>query len=203
MAGADPVQLGLWIVAALMILGLFAMRWLGGRREGERAPGTVADPVAEMEESLEERLAAHAPQPPAAARAPAAPLPVWPGASQPAASSQAVPITVLRRTLIELQRLDDPSPSTTDAPDDARTDRSDESLLPTRSPRVVAPTTAPARSLSDWRPAAPPVPTRGPAGPLAAPPPPTDAVDPMTGEPDAEAYRQWLRQWLDFVESQP
>ncbi len=38
------------------------------------------------------------------------------------------------------------------------------------------------------------------ATPVAAPPPPPAAVDPRTGEPDQEAYRRWLREWLAFAE---
>jgi hypothetical protein len=37
----------------------------------------------------------------------------------------------------------------------------------------------------------------------SGPPPPPDAVDPDTGEPDPLIYRKWLRDWLDYVESQP
>ncbi len=33
-----------------------------------------------------------------------------------------------------------------------------------------------------------------------SPPLPTDAVDPATGEPDQEAYRVWLKEWLLFAE---
>lgn len=32
------------------------------------------------------------------------------------------------------------------------------------------------------------------------PPLPTDADDPVTGEPDEEAYRAWLREWLIYAE---
>jgi len=34
----------------------------------------------------------------------------------------------------------------------------------------------------------------------SAPPLPTDAEDPITGEPDEEAYRTWLREWLVYAE---
>ncbi len=36
---------------------------------------------------------------------------------------------------------------------------------------------------------------------LESPPLPTDAVDPLTGEPDQEAYKAWLKDWLAFAES--
>lgn len=35
---------------------------------------------------------------------------------------------------------------------------------------------------------------------ISAPPLPTNAEDPITGEPDEEAYRAWLREWLVFAE---
>ncbi len=35
---------------------------------------------------------------------------------------------------------------------------------------------------------------------LTSPPLPTNAEDPITGEPDKEAYRQWLKEWLLFAE---
>jgi DMSO/TMAO reductase YedYZ heme-binding membrane subunit len=69
--------------------------------------------------------------------------------------------------------------------------------LPTRTPRRLSATTAPG-AIGVWSPATRPVhddPT--------APPPPPDAVDPATGEPDPQAYRRWLREWLSYVESQP
>jgi DMSO/TMAO reductase YedYZ heme-binding membrane subunit len=72
-----------------------------------------------------------------------------------------------------------------------------ERVLPTRTPRRVSPTTAPAASVSAWRPASLPTVQR------SGPPPPPDAVDPDTGEPDPLIYRKWLRDWLDYVESQP
>ena len=69
--------------------------------------------------------------------------------------------------------------------------------LPTRTPRRVPATTAPAASLGAWRPAA------VSATAAVGPPPPPDAIDPETGEPDPHAYRKWLREWLDYVEAQP
>jgi hypothetical protein len=68
--------------------------------------------------------------------------------------------------------------------------------LPTRTPRRMAPTTAPAAA-GTWRPATLPTASR------AGPPPPPDGVDPETGEPDPQVYRKWLKDWLDYVESQP
>lgn len=70
--------------------------------------------------------------------------------------------------------------------------------LPTRVPRRLAATTAPAAALGAWAPASSSTPKAG--GP---PPPPENAVDPETGEPDPQAYRKWLRDWLEYVESQP
>jgi len=35
---------------------------------------------------------------------------------------------------------------------------------------------------------------------ISSPPLPTNAEDPITGEPDEEAYRAWLREWLVFAE---
>jgi DMSO/TMAO reductase YedYZ heme-binding membrane subunit len=86
------------------------------------------------------------------------------------------------------------------APAPSRADTDERVLgasLPVRTPRRVAATTAPATSLSGWRPAV--------AGETrdAGPPPPPDAIDPRTGEPDPHAYRRWLREWLAYVESQP
>jgi DMSO/TMAO reductase YedYZ heme-binding membrane subunit len=49
-----------------------------------------------------------------------------------------------------------------------------------------------------------PPPTAVPAPPSTAggpPPLPVDAVDPLTGEPDEEAYSAWLKDWLAFAES--
>jgi len=72
------------------------------------------------------------------------------------------------------------------------------SPLPTRVPQRLAATTAPAATLGAWMPAASSAPKA--SGP---PPPPANAVDPETGEPDPQAYRKWLRDWLEYVESQP
>lgn len=65
---------------------------------------------------------------------------------------------------------------------------------PSAAPQVAAP--APV--------AAPPA-TPQPAAPQAAtqpvgPPPLPDAVDPITGEPDEQAYTVWLTEWLAFAE---
>lgn len=38
-----------------------------------------------------------------------------------------------------------------------------------------------------------------PAEPSGPPPLPTDAVDPMTGEPDEAAYTAWLKEWLVYA----
>jgi hypothetical protein len=72
--------------------------------------------------------------------------------------------------------------------------------LPMRTPRRLASTTAPAASLDAWRPATASAHGTTVGGP---PPPPDGAVDPRTGEPDPQAYRRWLRDWLEYVESQP
>jgi hypothetical protein len=69
--------------------------------------------------------------------------------------------------------------------------------LPTRTPQRLAATTAPASGLGQW------TPTRRRTDTAGGPPPPPDAVDPSTGEPDPQAYRKWLRDWLAYVESQP
>jgi Ferric reductase like transmembrane component len=67
--------------------------------------------------------------------------------------------------------------------------------LPTRTPQRLSATTAPA-ALGVWTPATRPV-----HEDAAAPPPPPDAD--ASGEPDPQAYRRWLREWLSYVESQP
>lgn len=68
--------------------------------------------------------------------------------------------------------------------------------LPVRTPRRLARTTAAAETIDAWRP------TRADdASPLGPPAPPTE-IDPATGEPDPQAYRKWLREWLAYVESQ-
>ncbi len=49
-----------------------------------------------------------------------------------------------------------------------------------------------------------PLPERTPVAPseqLESPPLPTDAVDPLTGEPDQDAYKAWLKDWLAFAEN--
>jgi len=43
------------------------------------------------------------------------------------------------------------------------------------------------------------LPTRLPKR-LSSPPLPTDAEDPITGEPDEAAYRVWLKEWLVYAE---
>lgn len=43
------------------------------------------------------------------------------------------------------------------------------------------------------------LPTRLPKR-LSSPPLPTDAEDPVTGEPDEAAYRAWLKEWLVYAE---
>jgi len=35
---------------------------------------------------------------------------------------------------------------------------------------------------------------------LAPPPLPADSKDPITGEPDEAAYREWLKEWLVYAE---
>ena len=72
----------------------------------------------------------------------------------------------------------------------------DPRALPVRTPRRLSRTTVAATSLDSWRPE--------PAGrgSLSAPPSPPAEVDPTTGEPDPQAYRKWLREWLAYVESQ-
>lgn len=42
----------------------------------------------------------------------------------------------------------------------------------------------------------------GSARRAAGPPLPPAEVDPVTGEPDPQAYRKWLKEWLAYVESQ-
>lgn len=68
--------------------------------------------------------------------------------------------------------------------------------LPVRTPRRLARTTSAAATIDGWQPQR--VTDTTPAGPPA---PPTE-VDPITGEPDPQAYRKWLREWLAYVESQ-
>jgi DMSO/TMAO reductase YedYZ heme-binding membrane subunit len=69
-------------------------------------------------------------------------------------------------------------------------------VLPVRTPRRLARTTAAAETIDGWQP------TRAGAAAPAAPPAPPTEVDPLTGEPDPQAYRKWLREWLAYVESQ-
>ena len=78
-------------------------------------------------------------------------------------------------------------PAIEDAVADARARR-------VRTPRRLSRTTVAATSLDSWRP------ERAEKGSLSAPPPPAE-VDPTTGEPDPQAYRKWLREWLVYVES--
>lgn len=59
---------------------------------------------------------------------------------------------------------------------------------PVRPPSTVIEEPAPV--------AAAPSPAPAPAGP----PPLPDAVDPITGEPDEEAYSRWLKEWLAYAE---
>lgn len=69
--------------------------------------------------------------------------------------------------------------------------------LPVRTPRRLARTTAAAASIDAWQP------TRATAdAPAVAPPAPPSEIDSKTGEPDPQAYRKWLREWLAYVESQ-
>jgi DMSO/TMAO reductase YedYZ heme-binding membrane subunit len=87
-----------------------------------------------------------------------------------------------------------------DLPVPSRTTASETLLarsLPTRTPKRFDATTAPG-ALGVWTPASRPV--HEEAG---GPPPPPEAVDPSTGDPDPQAYRKWLREWLAYVESQP
>lgn len=85
-----------------------------------------------------------------------------------------------------------PAPVATTPPSAAPVARS----LPVRTPRRLARTTAAAETIDGWRP------TRADdAGRLVPPAPPTE-IDPSTGEPDPQAYRKWLREWLAYVESQ-
>ncbi len=51
------------------------------------------------------------------------------------------------------------------------------------------------RAIVDPTPPPAPLPTR-----RSAPPLPTDAEDPITGEIDEMAYRNWLREWLVYAE---
>jgi DMSO/TMAO reductase YedYZ heme-binding membrane subunit len=69
--------------------------------------------------------------------------------------------------------------------------------LPTRTPQRLDTTTAPA-ALGVWTPATRPV-----HEDASGPPAPPEAIDPTTGDPDPQAYRRWLREWLSYVESQP
>ena len=98
--------------------------------------------------------------------------PLWPTVAPVGAPSQTTPI----------------GPATEDAVADPRT-------LPVRTPRRLSRTTVAATSLDSWRP------ERAERGSLRAPPPPPAEVDPTTGEPDPQAYRKWLREWLAYVES--
>jgi hypothetical protein len=68
--------------------------------------------------------------------------------------------------------------------------------LPTRVPQRFEATTEPAAGLGTWQP------SRATSAREVGPPPPPDAIDPETGEPDPGAYRKWLREWLSYVESQ-
>ena len=68
--------------------------------------------------------------------------------------------------------------------------------LPVRTPRRLSRTTVAATSVDSWRPA-----SAAEVAPAAPPAPPSE-VDPTTGEPDPQAYRKWLREWLAYVESQ-
>jgi len=68
--------------------------------------------------------------------------------------------------------------------------------LPVRTPRRLSRTTVAAASLDAWRPA-----RAAEVASQAAPPAPPTEVDPTTGEPDPQAYRKWLREWLAYVES--
>lgn len=99
--------------------------------------------------------------------------PQWPPVAPVGAPSQGTPI----------------GPTTDDAVVDPR-------VLPVRTPRRLSRTTVAATSLDSWRP------ERAEKGSLRAPPLPPAEVDPTTGEPDPQAYRKWLREWLAYVESQ-
>jgi hypothetical protein len=157
------------------------------------APSAAPDPVAQqLAATIAERLAAEE-----QTLAPAAPEP------QPAAAEWAPPF----EPLPQFER-----PSAPPAPEErweppvsppvpSRTTAAETLLaraLPTRTPQRLATTTS-AAGLGVWTPASRPVhDTTVDAGP----PPPPEA-DPATGEPDPQAYRRWLREWLAYVESQP
>jgi DMSO/TMAO reductase YedYZ heme-binding membrane subunit len=78
-------------------------------------------------------------------------------------------------------------------------DAAAERPLPTRVPQRLTATTAPAAGLGAWAPSA----RSSSAASMGPPPPPEGAIDPATGEPDPHAYRKWLRDWLEYVETQP
>lgn len=139
-------------------------------------------------------------EPPGAMPAAAPPLPTRPGPMFPDGPGRRSDRSVrpMFGDLPARHARHDPSmPPATPAPAPADGDRA---LLPTRTPRRMAATTAPAASLDAWRPATAAAGTGRAGGP---PPPPQGALDPQTGEPDPQAYRRWLREWLEYVESQP
>lgn len=107
------------------------------------------------------------------------------------------PTQVVSGSLLGEPPTDTPRPTPAAASErPATAPQSGPAPLPVRSPRRLARTTSAAESLDGWRPA-----RATDAVPVAPPAPPTE-VDPRTGEPDPQAYRKWLREWLAYVESQ-
>jgi DMSO/TMAO reductase YedYZ heme-binding membrane subunit len=136
------------------------------------------------------------PRTPAAPVAPAAVPSIW---TPPVAPESARPVAPAVPSIWTQP----PSPQSVPPsapPVPSRTSASETLLarsLPTRTPQRLGTTTAPA-ALGVWTPATRPV-----HEDASGPPAPPEAVDPNTGEPDPQAYRKWLREWLSYVESQP
>ncbi|HEX7095909.1 MAG TPA: hypothetical protein VF183_08495 [Acidimicrobiales bacterium] len=148
-----------------------------------------------------------APRPPAAASTPPAPPappapPVAPASptTAPATGRSSEPMFPDLATPAAAWQPATSQPATRQPPVPSRApaDGAAPSPLPTRVPRRLAATTAPASSLGAWRPS-----SSRPSGRSGPPPPPENAIDPRTGEPDPQVYRRWLREWLEYVESQP
>jgi hypothetical protein len=160
------------------------------------APSTPDPVVQRLQESLAERLAEPAPAPifPSLTATNAAP-PLAPPepAAPPAPAAEPVSFAPLEPLAPESA-----APAPTGLPSPTRAGSSEPLLgrsLPMRTPRRLSATTS-AGGLGVWTPASRPV-HDDPSGP----PPPPD-VD-SSGDPDPQAYRRWLREWLAYVESQP
>jgi hypothetical protein len=117
---------------------------------------------------------------------------------EPHVETPRIEIAPSRIDVVPSSPVDDAPP--VELPVPSRTSASETLLarsLPTRTPKRLGATTAPG-ALGVWTPASRPVHDE-----VGGPPPPPEAVDPSTGEPDPQAYRKWLREWLAYVESQP